>query len=1034
MALKYTVNMLKGIRRSLPRRPRLEPNTFLKLKHLSILKPLRGRGKHHLQHNIPVRVSVRSTDVNKNRSTVTHSNLSSLKKTIEPPLLNCGLMNCRSVGNKSSYISDLILENDFDCVALTETWLSAKEEENRATLSSLVPLGHSILHIPRPTRGGGVGFIFKEKLNAKLENSHKYSSFECQSVLIDASSFTFRFVVIYRIPPNSKNKILKSQFIEELGDLLEATATLRGKLVLLGDFNVHVDSRSDPESTQLTSLLNAFGMVQHVKDATHIDGHTLDLVVSRESDDIVKLCKVSAFASDHNCVHVLLKAGNVHPPRKEISFRKVKSISSQALSEDIQSSALSHALPSDTDEAVSLYNTVLCELLEQHAPLKTKAIAQRPQQPWMNDSIREAKKQCRRSERLWRKTKLTVHRQSHKEHCEAVKTLIKKAKSTYFNTLIDDCQGDQGKLFKIVDKLLGRGRVCILPDYSAPAMLAELFNDYFVTKISTIRTNLSEMESSVEDLKCPPIDTLSNPSKSKLMIFRPTNITEITSFIKNSSKASCSQDPIPTSLIHETLPALAPIITEIVNLSLASGVFPSQLKSAIVNPLLKKVGLDREILKNYRPVSNLPYLAKVIEKVIASRLVEHMTANNLMDPLQSAYRKGRSTETALLRIHNDILRAVDKGKGVCLVLLDLSAAFDTVDHTILLTFLQKYIGLDGVALAMMRSYLKDRTQCVSIDGVLSEMSELLFGVPQGSVLGPIEFCIYTIPISSILNHYNINYHIYADDTQLYCSFDAECVNEVIDSLQNCLADVRSWMIKNKLKINDDKTEFLVITSPKSKLSQDMHINIGQSEIHPAKSCKSLGVMFDDRMSMDVQVGNVCRSALFHIRSISAIRDLLPSSAVAQLMHSLVSSRIDYCNSLLYGIPDYKLNKIQRVQNVAARVVSRSSKYEHITPILNDLHWLTVKKRILFKILLLTYKCVNGLAPLYLCDLVSPMKSTRALRSTSKHLLSVPVTKMKTYGDRAFSCAAAVEWNKLPNDIRQSPSLDIFKSKLKTHLF
>ena len=190
----------------------------------------------------------------------------------------------------------------------------------------------------------------------------------------------------------------------------------------------------------------------------------------------------------------------------------------------------------------------------------------------------------------------------------------------------------------------------------------------------------------------------------------------------------------------------------------------------------------------------------------------------------------------------------------------------------------------------------------------------------------------------------------------------------------CISDVRSWMIKNKLKINDDKTEFLLITSPCTKLIDDVYISIGQKNISisTSKSCKSLGVMFDHHVSMDVQLKNICRSALFRIRNVSAIRHLLPSVA-AQLMHSLVTSRLDYCNSILYGLPDCKINRLQRVQNIAARVVSRCSKYDHITPILKSLHWLPVKMRILFKILLLAYNCVNGLAPEYMCDLLIPYK-------------------------------------------------------------
>lgn len=341
---------------------------------------------------------------------------------------------------------------------------------------------------------------------------------------------------------------------------------------------------------------------------------------------------------------------------------------------------------------------------------------------------------------------------------------------------------------------------------------------------------------------------------------------------------------------------------------------------------------------------------------------------------------------------------------------------------------------DGHALSLFKSYLEGMTQRVSIEGVLSDFSDLQYGVPQGSVLGPIEFCIYTIPLGAILRHYNINYHIYADDTQLYCTFDAESLNEVRCLLHSCLSDIRSWMIKNKLKINDDKTEFLVITSPYSKLSNEIRITIGQTEIVPESPCKSLGVMFDSRVCMDAQIKHICRSTLFHIRNIRAIRDLLPSAAAAQLIHSLISSRLDYCNSLLYGLPDYRIKRLQRIQNIAARVVALCPKWDHITPVLKSLHWLPIKTRITYKILLLTFKCINKLAPAYLCDLVTPYKQSRALRSNSRNLIEIPETRTKSYGNRSFSYAAAVEWNKLSLDIKQSPNIDIFKKKLKTHLF
>ena len=316
-------------------------------------------------------------------------------------------------------------------------------------------------------------------------------------------------------------------------------------------------------------------------------------------------------------------------------------------------------------------------------------------------------------------------------------------------------------------------------------------------------------------------------------------------------------------------------------------------------PLLKKLGSDVEVLKNYRPVSNLSFISKVIEKVVASRILDHMKENNLLDPMQSAYRSGHSTETALLRVHNDIVSAIDKGHGVFLILLDLSAAFDTVDHEILLSFLKDYIGLEGPVLKLFETYLSNRTQRVSIKGVLSELSELAFGVPQGSVLGPIAFCIYTIPLGAILRHYKIQYHIYADDTQLYCSFDLDTPDEVLCTISACISDIRTWMIRNKLKINDDKTEFLLITSSRTKFTENINLSIGKENISSSNSCKSLGVMLDSHFSMDTQINSLCKATYFHPRNISAIRNHLSPAATEQLIHSLVSSRLDYCNSLLY---------------------------------------------------------------------------------------------------------------------------------------
>ena len=272
--------------------------------------------------------------------------------------------------------------------------------------------------------------------------------------------------------------------------------------------------------------------------------------------------------------------------------------------------------------------------------------------------------------------------------------------------------------------------------------------------------------------------------------------------------------------------AILPILQHIVNLCLTTGDFPISCKSSIVIPLIKKPGLDREMLKNYRPVSNLSFLSKIIEKVISIRILGHILDNKIVDSFQSAYRAGHSCETALLRVYHDIVTIVGKGNGSFLVILDLSAAFDMIDHDNLFYILEKYVGIGGSALRLIRSYFNDRTQRVQIDGIMSDFASLLCGVLQGSVLGPMKFCLYLLPLGAILRHHNIGDHIYADDTQLYNSFKCK---ESLTMLNMCISDIRVWMIKNKLKISDSKTEFIIFRSPPLKQNlSDLSVNVGES--------------------------------------------------------------------------------------------------------------------------------------------------------------------------------------------------------------
>ena len=509
--------------------------------------------------------------------------------------------------------------------------------------------------------------------------------------------------------------------------------------------------------------------------------------------------------------------------------------------------------------------------------------------------------------------------------------------------------------------------------------------------------------------------------------------------ILSSAPKSCELDPIPSKLLIECLDSILPSLTDLFNSSLASGIFPQCFKSALVTPILKKRCLDHNDLNNYRPVSNLCFIAKILEKLVLSQVSSYLNSHNLYNTCQSAYRPGHSTETALLKVVNDLFLSLNKGNISVLALLDFYSAFDTIDHTILVHRLHTDFGFTDTVLQWFSSYLTDRTHYVSLCNHCSDFAPVHSGVPQGSVLGPILFTMYIKPLSAIIDSHSIIHHSFADDLQLQMSAPPDRISELLHSMQSCISDVKAWATVNMLRLNDSKTELMLVTSKRSKHLHNLptSITIGNAQIPFKQSVKNLGFTLDCHLTMNAHVSNIARTCYFELRRLAYIRRFLTSTATATLVSAFVLSRIDYCNSLLFGSTLDVTSHLQRIQNYAARVILRLPMSSRITIHLKSLHWLPVKVRSTYKIACLCYHCHSSTAPSYVTDMLhkKPLH-TRNTRSSSytMPLLNRPAHSKATLGDRSFSFASSSVWNSIPNDVKCAPSLSSFKSHLKTYLF
>ena len=891
--------------------------------------------------------------------------------------LNMYFWNARSINNKITCLHNFLSANRCDIMTIAETWLYKLEDDgdrNQVVINNILPDNYCMLHIPRPDGrgGGGIGLIYNKNIDMEVKDMSQqlqYKQFESMSVLLKFKNSSVCLSTVYRPQPTKKNNLKVKMFWKDWVKFLTAHIEQNNHFVITGDLNFHLDVPNDPYAVKFNSLISEFGLQQMITEPTHTKGHTLDVLITSSDNTLVTSHAVldlgftndsGVSVNDHFAINWKLKAERKQFKAKTKRIRKWKNIDIDSFKQDIQS-CINNELMEDEANSCNLvewYNKTFLTLVEKHAPEKTVSITRKPN-PWYSNVLRDQKRECRKLERKWMKTKLVVDHQIYRKQCNLFNNQVRLAQMNYNKKLVSSCGRDQKKIFSLSNRLLGRLKVSTFPKTDSDTHCANNFIKFFSNKVIKIHADLTEDRNQLL-LQHPDISHMTrHPTPHHLHLFEETDDNEIKKIVGSMANKQSELDPLPMWLLKSILEIIAPRITQIVNTSLSTATMPSSLKTAVIRPILKDSTLDSNDYNNFRPVSNLPILSKIIEKVVYNRLTNHINENGLYGRNQSAYRKYHSTETALLKVQNDILMSLDKGKFVALVMIDVSAAFDTVEHQSLLNRFDQEFGIRGKALQWLHSYLSNRKQKVAINSSHSELSDILYGFPQGATLAGLCFNCYSKPLGNIAQNFRpVDQHSYADDGQTYISFTCKNKEQAMILLQNCLEDIRKWMVFNHLKINNDKNK-VIFFSPKKQISTDLAINIkfGSATIKPSLVVKNLGILMDNLLTMEKQINKTTKSAYFHIRNISKVRKFLDIETTKTLVHTLVISRIDYCNSLFINLPQRLLKKVQRAQNSAARLIAKTSKRAHITPVLKELHWLPVTARVTFKVLLQTYKCV-----------------------------------------------------------------------------
>lgn len=937
---------------------------------------------------------------------------SPLKDTFNITLLH---QNVQSLGNSVPQIEVILSEmNNPYFLCLTEHWQCSEQlsvlQISEYTLVSSFCRG-------RGEHGGAAVYVRKDLKRGRARNDiNKLSvstKFECAAAEFCINNTNIIIVTIYRIPDNET-----TIFLNQISIMLDKLEKENKIIIISGDFNIHFE-RDCKQTKEFVNLLSSFNIQPSISEYTRtvqtskscVDNILFDTSKYKYSTKVIQSC-----ISDHTAQLLCLDLNNRSSLNSHLKYCRIHSRKNvETFLSDLANISWHFVYESsDVNDVWNKFENVFTTCYNSNFPLRKKSTNKNNvnKLAWLTPEIKYLKEKVSTLQMLSNRSE--QFKQVYKEYKDTYVNLLNETKQNYFAEKIDDSDNKSKTIWNIVNNLTNKTQdnLKTLPSNNKVKTMADNFNNHFANSAQNLILN-SQISNSPYKCKIKK-----NPNS---LYFYPTNDYEIITLCnKLKNKQSSGNDGIPTTILKKCIKVIAGPIAHIINLSMLTGTVPENLKLALILPIYKKGDIND--YDNYRPINLLSAFSKLLELAVNTRLLNFFSMHSLFNQSQHGFLKNRSTETALIEITESIISALEAKDMTCGVFLDLSKAFDTLNHGILLQKLEAY-GVRGVALDWFRSYLYNRQQKVIIqeNGVnyYSKCLNVQAGIPQGSILGPILFVIYINDIYSVIAEPNavINY---ADDCSVLIP-----VNKTQTIDEKCLRiikDINLYLTENELVLNLDKSKCILFNTSSRFCPKINSLPIKKKEIQFVDSTKLLGVHIDENLNYSVHIQSLCTTLSKACYAIRVLVKYLNYNAVKIAYYGLVYSRIRYAILLWGGSTD--LSKVFIWQKKIFRIMFHLKLTESCRGLFKRNGYLTVAGLYIFECILFLKKNRNE----FVNDEFKHNFNTRNKNSIYRfenHRLTLTEKKPHYSAIKFF--------NHLPMEIKDTESYILFKNKLFNHI-